>query len=226
MKIEPEMKAQNLTFESHGIRYRVNEENVISQIDCEPYKYDERYSATYDKPEYRIQSDLLQALRLGFMIGSHGKLPSTILDWGYGNGAFMKFASKKIPNVYGYDITGVEVEGCTLVNNPYVEVDVISFWDVLEHIHDLSFVQRLRCETVVISLPFCHFFTKGKKWFDEEYRHRKPNEHVHHFNENSLTSTMEKYGWSLKAKSTHEDIVRKSTDGEQNILTMSFSRKN
>lgn len=222
-----------MRFESHGRQYEIDELGVINQIDAEPFVYDAKYVSTYDTEAYRRQSDILQALRLGFVIAAHGKTPQKLLDWGYGNGAFMKFASQQIRNVYGYDVTGIQVEGCTVFDNQMItrdDYDVITFWDALEHIPDLDFLSTLwRTKTIVISLPYCHLFALGQKWFDEKYKHRKPDEHLHHFTPTSLANLMEKYGWVKVASSTHEDIVRVSTYGEgiyklPNIITMAFKQ--
>lgn len=217
-----------MIFESHGRKYAVDQFGVINQIDVKPFTYDKDYVATYDTPEYKRQSEILQALRLGFVIAAHGQNPTSILDWGYGNGAFMKFAKQHVEKIFGNDVTGILVEGCDIINSPGVIspgcFDVVTFWDVFEHIPDLSFIEHLLCDTVVMSLPNCHYFTKGKQWFDEKYKHRKPDEHLHHFNAMSLENTMRHYGWKVIAIATFEDIIRKSTHGSSNILSMAFKR--
>lgn len=212
-----------MTFTSHERQYEVDQFGVINQLDAKPFRYDAKYASTYDKPEYTQQSEILQALRLGFATAAHGRPIKTLLDYGYGNGAFMKFAKQCVPNVYGYDLTGVGVDGCYIMPE-IVNADVITFWDALEHIPDLSFVKQLPFETVVVSLPCCHFHTEGREWFDSNYKHRKPDEHLHHFNRLSLANLMAHYGWKAVACSGHEDIVRKSLHGLQNILSMAFKR--
>jgi hypothetical protein len=212
-----------MIFFSHGFKYSVDQFGVIHQICPEPYTYNEQYTATYDTESYKAQSDLLQALRLGFTIAAHGTRPTSILDYGYGNGAFMKFARQQIDKVTGLDVTGRKIEGCEITET-LRPVDVITFWDCLEHIEDMSFVRFLPCHTVVVSLPYCHYFTEGQAWFDNEYKHRKPNEHLHHFDQQSLATFMAVNGWHRTATSTHEDIVRKSTHGKPNILSMAFKR--
>ena len=213
-----------MRFTSHGYEYQIDGYGAIHQLNPQPYVYDQTYVSTYDTEDYKRQSDILQALRLGFAIGAHGRKPQSLLDFGYGNGAFMKFAKQHIETVLGYDVSGVQVQGCKIVDK-LEKADVITFWDALEHVQDLLFVEYLPCQTVVISLPYCHFPTnKDLSWFDDEYKHRKPNEHVHHFNPVSLKLTMQRFGWSQVATSTHEDIIRKSTHGLDNILTMAFKR--
>lgn len=213
-----------MKFESHSRKYESDKFGVIVQKDHRPYVYDAKYSDTYNKPEYKQNAKVLQAIRLGFVIGSHGKVPDTIMDAGYGAGDFMLFAKQIIPYVYGTDVTGVMVEGCYVLPE-FIKADVLTMWDVLEHFPNLDFVRDLPYETICVSLPYCHIMTEGVEWFNAQYKHRKPDEHIRHFNEHSLRAMMDHYGWKCVAVSGHEDIVRKSTHGLQNILSMAFKRK-
>lgn len=206
-------------FTSHGREYGIDQYGVIHQLDAKPYIYDARYVSTYDTEAYRRDSDKLQALRLGFIIGAHGSVPNSILDVGYGNGAFLKAASI-IPNRYGKDVTGVQVEGVTIVDD-YIEADVITFHDCLEHIPDLSFIKDLKCETLVVSLPWC---INEPVFFNKHYKHRKPDEHLHHFDCVSLSEFMSSMRWRTITVSNHEDIIRKSPGPWKNILTMAFKK--
>lgn len=200
--------------------YKEDRYGVLHQLNPKPFTYDPRYCATYDTPEYKQKSDLLQALRFGFASAAHGKPIQSLLDVGYGNGAFMNFAKVQVPTVYGHDISGVEVPaGCDFVEDIRIICDVVTFHDCLEHYHDINFVQDLRCETVVISLP--HF--PGRENF-ELWPHRKPNEHLHHFTLESLKRWMWKMGWECVACGKHEDIVRRR-NSDWNILSAGFKRK-
>jgi hypothetical protein len=102
--------------------------------------------------------------------------------------------------------------------------DVYTFWDALEHVPDLSFIEDLPCKTICISLPWCHHYL-GKEWL-EKWKHLKPDEHLHHFNRDSLLRFMKSHGWGKEVGfSSHEDIVRKGDDEDRpNILTMAFQR--
>lgn len=213
-----------MKFESHGRKYETDKFGVVVQTDHRPYVYDAQYSSTYDTEAYKREAEKLQALRLGFVCAAHGRKPNTLMDAGYGNGEFMKFAKQHIPYVYGTDVTGVMVDGCYVLPE-FVKADVLTMWDVLEHFPDLCFVKDLPYETICLSLPYCHIMTEGKEWFDSRYKHRKPDEHIRHFNEYSLSAMMDAYGWKTIAVSGHEDIVRKSLHGLQNILSMAFKRK-
>lgn len=214
-----------MKFTSHGRQYETDQFGVVTQIDHKPYVYDEKYAGTYDTPEYVRESEKLQALRLGFVCAAHGTRINTLMDVGYGNGAFMTFAKQRVPYVYGHDVTGVFVKDCYIIPD-IIKSDVITFWDVLEHFADLSFLHDIPAKTMCVSLPYCHFLTEGKEWFDNKYHHRKPDEHIRHFNEHSLAQLMDFYGWRTMAISNHEDIVRKPKEPTlQNILAMAFKRK-
>lgn len=212
-----------MKFTCQGRKYEVDQFGVIVQTDHRPFAYTPEYSAIYDSPEYTKQNQLLQFLRLGFALGAHGKPIQSLLDVGYGNGAFLDEATHAVPTVYGYDITGVPLKRAYKVPE-IIKADVITMWDVLEHFPNLDFVEHLPCETLVVSLPYCHALTEGLIWFEEQYKHRKPDEHIRHFHPISLRFMMMNYGWKTVAESGHEDLIRKSTHGLQNILSMAFKR--
>ncbi len=204
---------------SDGVEY-LKDQHGIHQVNPKPFTYDANYCATYDTKQYREGNELLQALRLGFVIGAHGGVPESLADIGYGNGAFLYRCKDVIPKLYGKDVSGVVLKFIETVWN-YPKCDVVTFWDCIEHIQDWNFLYDMPCETICISLPFCHF--DSVEWFDT-WKHRKPNEHVHHFNDKTLTEKMARYGWHPVASSKHEDIVRIGVDDKQNILTMAFKR--
>jgi hypothetical protein len=208
------------SFFIQGYEYR-QDKYGIHQVNPKPFTYDATYCATYDTWSYKEKSDKLQALRLGFLLGVHGRVPKTLADIGYGNGAFLYACKGFIPKLYGKDISGVTLDFIEQIWN-YVPCEVVTFHDCLEHIEDLSFLYDIPCETIIISLPWCHF--PSMEWF-EKWKHRKPNEHVHHFDPKTLEAMMLKYGWKVVAQSHHEDIVRVGMDSRENILTMGFKRK-
>lgn len=214
-------------FYSKGQTYEILPNGVIKQLNRQPYKYDSGYAACYDKPEYKAQNDLLQAMRYVFATTAHGRQIESICDFGFGNGAFLSFVKDKIPQAFGYDITEVILpEGCKRAEafDLFAEqFSVVSFWDSLEHCPDIRFVKSLQCETVCISLPYCHFDELGTGWF-ESWPHHKPQEHLYYFDEKSLKKFMGEMGWQCVAVSRHEDIVRNR--GERwNILSAAFKRK-
>ena len=205
--------------------YSKTPEGVIYQIDPHPISYDLEYIKYYVDLNRKF-GDEMSYLRLGNIIGSLSRVPTSILDVGYGDGSFLKVCNNIIPKCYGYDISPYDVpEGCERVegitDNPY---DVITFFDSLEHFEDIEFVKDLKCTAVCISLPDCHY--KDDKWF-EEWKHRKPDEHLWHFNHDSLEKFMVKMGFVLCSHSNLEDTIRKNPDQEEpNILTCIFRSLN
>lgn len=213
-----------MRFTANGAQYIIDQLGVVHQQNPEPYTYDEKYCSTYDTPEYQTKSDHLQALRLGFIAGAHGDYVRSLIDVGFGNGAFMKFAKQSVKFVGGIDVTSVSVpEGCHRLTK-FDPVDVVTFHDCLEHIPDLMFVRDIPAKTIVISLPHCHINDLGVEWFAKEYPHLKKNEHLHHFDTESLIRFMDNMGWYCIATSHHEDIVRQR-DIDWNIITAAFKRK-
>jgi len=205
-----------------GSEYGVLTSGAVKHLNPVPFKYDQAYSGIYDTPEYQRNSELLQAMRYGFATAAHGNPIISLQDVGYGNGAFMAYAQRHTRLVYGKDVTGYPVpDGCTL-SEEYEDVDVMTFHDCLEHFHNLEFVRNLPCRTLVVSLPNCPMAPDRLDWFENEYPHRKPSEHIYHFSESSLQVTMEALNWRRVATSYHESIIRNR--GRRNILTMAFKR--
>ena len=201
--------------------YNTNSDGIVYQVDKEPFDYTGSYNNYYREiQEYSWHTSYL---RLGYIVGSIGYTPGSILDVGYGTGAFLKVCETEIPNRYGHDISGWQVpEGCqfseNILENHY---DVITFFDSLEHMEDIEFVKDLKCHYVCISLPWCHYFSD--EWF-ETWKHRKPNEHLWHFNEKSLRSFMERMGYEVVNICNLEDITRPNGKEYQNILSGIFKK--
>lgn len=207
----------------NGHHYYKDAFGVIHQATPEPFTYDKAYTDIYNTPEYEANSRLLMGMRLAFVQAVHPK-SFGLLDIGCGAGQFIRFAHEAGVSACGYDVTGEDVPGVYIMNE-FIPADIYTFWDVFEHIHDLSFVSSLPCSTIVMSMPYCHDMGPGTvEWMTTKYKHLKVNEHVHHFNPASLEATMNHYGWFNVAEGNFEDVVRKSTHGLQNILTMAFKR--
>lgn len=211
------------TTPSDNREYIIDGYGIIKQLDRKQFVYDEKYVSTYDTPEYKEKATVLQAMRYGFACAAHSRPISSLLDYGCGNGEFLKFAKRGIRNVYGFDISGIrEIEDIEVVESP-IAADVWTFWDVLEHIPEIEFIEDAPCATICISLPNCvpHSIEEFDSW-----HHRKPDEHLYHFNANSLTAFMQNMGWKRLAVSYHEDIIRRreTLNGNHNILSMAFTR--
>jgi len=203
--------------------YTTTQDGVIKQMQVTPFNYDIDYSDS----RYSIFNDRgnILNLRLGYIIGSIGKVPNSLLDVGYGNGDFLESCKDFIPTLYGNDIQPAYplVDGINFVNNiTDQEVEVITFFDSLEHFTDIEFVKNLKCKYVVISLPWCYNGINDE-WFTN-WKHRKPDEHLYHFNENSLEKFMHRQGFRMINYCNLEDKIRQDNTLSPNILTACFQK--
>jgi hypothetical protein len=202
--------------------YKKNYHGVIQQIEYTKTVYDQKYvDVRYNN--YGEMTNYMSHLRLGYIVGSIGKIPNSILDVGYGNGSFLETSSSIIPNCFGYDVSGVKLsEKIEIVDNLFSQhYEVITFFDSLEHCEDIYFLDKLNCDYVCISVPWCHNFSD--EWF-ENWKHRRPDEHLHHFDQQALKNFVESQGFVAINSINIEDSIRKTDHPYQNILTSIFKK--
>jgi hypothetical protein len=204
--------------------YKILENGIITQINREPFNYGLDYSANYNK--LGELGKRMAHLRLGYLLGVLGYTPKTLLDVGYGNADFLSVASTFIEKCYGSDVTSdyplpENVQYLSPEKIYDEKFDVVCFFDVLEHFDDIYDIRKLQSDIVYVSLPNCNY--KSDEWFDS-WKHRKPNEHLWFFNEDSLKTFFEEIGFKCIATSNVEDIIRKDINNTPNILTGVFTR--
>lgn len=172
-----------------------------------------------ERNNYGQQSHYLSYLRLGFL-KAHIPCSHSILDVGYGNGDFLRACQRHFTVCAGNDLIDDYLpENC--VNERDIlanEYDVITFYDALEHFEDINFLHKLKCKYLVISLPNCKY-PSDETWLST-WKHLKPDEHLHHMNEESLSQFLVASGYEVKCVSYYEDIIRKDPKLENNILTI------
>jgi hypothetical protein len=203
--------------------YKKLHNGVIAQIDREEFRYGFDYSNAYNNlGELGMQ---MAYLRLGYFMGVVNENIDSLLDVGYGNGDFLKAATNYIPNCYGNDVENNYPlpSNVEYVNSIYGRhYTLITMFDVLEHLPDIYSINKLQCDYLYVSLPWCHYFSDG--WFDK-WKHRKPNEHLYHFNDTSLCNFMDEVGFECIAISNIEDCIRKPVDENKNILSGIFKKR-
>lgn len=202
--------------------YEILPNGVIKQIKVDKIEYDSNYiDVSYNT--YGNLVDNMSNLRLGYLLGAIQYTPNSILDVGYGNGSFLKTCTSIIPNCYGNDISGYSLpDKCTFIDDIYQhEFDVVCFFDVLEHFDDIYDIKNLKTKYIFISVPQYHDISD--EWF-ENWKHRRPNEHLYHFNLESLTNFMNELNYKLIASSNIEDIIRTPVDEKTNILTCIYEK--
>lgn len=202
--------------------YEILQNGVIHQLNPNIRQYDSNYiNQSYN--QYGEFSRNLSWLRLGCLLGCINYIPKSIMDVGYGNGDFLNSAKTLIPLCYGNEINGYDIpKGCTKIENLLeVNVDVITFFDSLEHFNDITFINQLSCKYIMISVPNCEY--KSDDWFTH-WKHRRPNEHLWHFNLESLSNFMFKNDFNLIHGSYIEDSIRRDLNNTHNILTTIFKK--
>lgn len=202
--------------------YKKNSDGVIYQVDKDPFTYDQEYVKNrYDS--YGEITNYMSHLRLGYILGTIKDPINSILDVGYGNGSFLKVCKKIIPECYGYDVTSYRVpEGVVFLDDwTKSEVDLITFFDVLEHLENPYIIKDLNVKYLVISLPWCHY--ESDEWF-EEWKHRRPNEHLWHFDERSIQNFANTCGFEVISSTSLEDTIRGRYKGTPNILTVCLKK--
>ena len=190
----------------------IKQKSILNKIRTYDYDY---VNSSYN--QYGEKGSQMAGLRLGYLVSKLGYWPKSILDVGYGNGDFLNICKNKIDS-YGNDISGYPVpQGVTFVENIFDRhYDVICFFDVLEHFEKIDFVQNLKCDYIFLSLPWCHNFSD--EWFSN-WKHRRPDEHLWHFDEKSIKNFFNEMGYEMIDHSNIEDLIRVSNEDYPNILT-------
>jgi hypothetical protein len=211
--------------------YSIDEFGIIHQIEFEPIEYDKAYLSYYE--DLNDRTIKLGYQRLGWILGVLNRIPDSVLEIGYGLGTFIEAAQ----------IAGVRWNvGCDIANYPLPkgvefmnwsqalkqEWDVVAMFDVLEHIPDLSFLESLKSNHVAIAVPYCRWRElgdAGDEWF-QNWRMLLPNEHLHHFDRESLVAIMEHHGYRCDTLNTFEDGIRlRENELGPNVLSGFFTRK-
>jgi hypothetical protein len=186
--------------------------------------YDAEYAHQYDHRPHEEMS----RLRWEF-IQQHLSLPpgSKILDVGYGNGAFLKFAGRAGMKTFGIDLHGEDFGIHEVTYSSPIEFDLACFFDSIEHFPDFAEIFQLRTRYAVVSIPETPDFLLSQP---HRWRHFKPGEHLHYFSRASLDLLFRQWGLTTKLASGHpEDALRGklSIDGRMydNIYTSIYMQE-
>ncbi|MDA8576279.1 class I SAM-dependent methyltransferase [Candidatus Marinamargulisbacteria bacterium] len=207
--------------------YEIDNNGLVRQKEYQIIQYKEEYLDVRYR-SYGQNTVYMSYLRLGFLLGVVKENISSILDFGCGTGDFLKVASLKIPNTYSYDIIDHNykfAKKIEKVEDIYkMQLDVVTFFDSLEHVTDpYEIIRNINTEYIFISVPWCHLKTKGEKWF-MNWKHRRYNEHLWHFDLESLSKFFKSFGYDLIKFSNFEDIISQNSLDYQNILSCIFQK--
>lgn len=201
--------------------YLKNKDNLIYQVNYSKITYDKKYvDERYNT--YGVLNEYMSHLRLGYIIGTIGKIPESILDVGYGNGSFLNICKNIIPKCYGSDISGYEVPiGVEFISDwIHKDVEVLTLFDVLEHLDNPYILQSIKAKYIIISVPWCH--NNSEEWF-LNWKHRRPNEHLWFFDEKSIYKFAKRIGYNVLHYTNMEDVIR-TNPNEKNILTFALAK--
>ena len=206
------------------VKYEIDKFGVIHQLNPNPFVYDKEYVDIRYGESLKDKIRQMSYLRYAYLIGIIKTVPTSILDVGYGDGDFLKVCSQSIINCFGNDLFDDHIpDKCTFVNNFENSYDVITFFDSLEHFSDINFVKKLKCNHIMISVPWCVSSVVDDNFIN--WKHRRPNEHLHHFDNVSLNNFMEDCGYTMLEYSNIEDMIRIPENlFAPNILTAIFEK--
>ena len=210
--------------------YELDRFGVIHQIDFQPMVYDKAYISYYEDLSERTIK--LGYQRLGWILGLLDRIPDSVLEIGYGTGTFIEAAQiAGSPRCVGCDIADYPLpEGVAFMDwEQALEPawDLVAMFDVLEHIPDLSFLARLKTEHLAVAVPYCRWRELGEAgdaWF-RDWRMRLPDEHLHHFDRESLVALLGHHGFRCLTLNTFEDGMRlRPGETGPNVLSGFFAR--
>lgn len=189
------------------------------------------YSKVYSQTRYDTYStnDIMSKVRFELIKNKIGQFKS-ICDFGYGNGAFLKYCINhgNLDKIYGYDISDYETpNGAKKIQDVNsIEVDVMTFFDSLEHLTQKNlepFLSEKNIKHICVSVPWFHE-SQGAEWF-KNWKHRRENEHIHHFDTHGLINLLISSGYKIIHVGNDEDVVRTPVSDLPNILTVIATKK-
>lgn len=195
----------------HDIYYQQQVINLVP--------YDQNYFNKYVTYENTPISRKLLRFRSKLVVKYCGKQP--VLDIGIGSGSFVRYHKAK--KVYGFDICETAIDWLKKKNaytNPWIEtrpdIKGYCFWDSFEHIVQPSVVlSNVPAGThVFISIPIIPDDSQIVGLEDlamwmYQWKHFRPNEHVHYWTSSGLKRYMKNIGFSfITHKKDEVDIGR------------------
>lgn len=187
-----------------------NEHLGIGYLEVTESPYDASYFDKYVSYEHTdIGHDLNIARQTLAAKYPHDEL----LDIGIGSGIFIR----DLENAYGYDINPKAVEYLKSVDQ-WLEpraIDMMTFWDSLEHIPHPEELLQLIKKYAIISTPI---------YTDKEHvlrsKHFRPDEHCWYFTIHGMIYFMEKQGFDCVEYNRIESDL-----GREDIGTFVFARR-
>lgn len=187
------------------------------QIKIEPHNY----GIKYVEKNYRWSPVTeVSFLRLGY-IASILKDDSKVLDIGYGDGEFIRALRKCGVDAIGYDVHSDSL-GVPTVSDLSGKYDVVTLYDALEHVENLETILKINTEYFIVTVP--NFLLNQSDDQIRNWKHYKPNEHLHYFTEASILALFRRHDFDCLLVHNVEDLIRTKNGQNANTMTYIFKR--
>lgn len=178
--------------------------------------YDADYFAKYRAYRRLPTFEPINAARVALVNRYVG--PATLVcDVGIGDGAFIEARGSRW--TLGYDVNPVAVDWLKTNGawcDPYAQpVEVLTFWDCLEHIHDASALLANVTRWVFVSIPI----VPGDGPPSAEWKHFRRDEHCWYFTRKGLIAWMAAHGFECVEVNANEVLA-----GREDIEAFAFRR--
>lgn len=168
--------------------------------------WQEIYNKQY-QDKYHVYADTPLGVALNKarweLVERHAKGDLRILDWGCAAGVF----HKNSPNGFrceGYDINPTSEFNKVPSIGP-TPVDVLTFWDVLEHIPDfIGLITYYTPKFIFLSTPNLESVSGDIR----AWKHYRPYEHVYYFDQHSLAFIFDAIGYDMVETNFEEGELR------------------
>ena len=189
-----------------------------------PVPYDQAYFDNYAKYEGTPMGEAITKTRCEMLERHDDEIEqSFVMDVGIGSGAFLKALRKRgWKNAYGIDVNPIAINWLKACNHywydgPYKPeaIDVMSFWDVLEHIPDPNpLFEKYQPKVVLVSMPI--YQTEAEALAS---KHFKPGEHCWYFSVGGLIRFMQQRKYRTVEINTAETQL-----GRKSVYSFAFKR--
>jgi hypothetical protein len=193
---------------------------ISSNLRARVELYDSGYFQKHKKYAHTETDVALQDCRVNFDIRNVPEIErGEILDFGCGNGSFLKALDGNFGVKHGFDINPYECQ--TRIDYLLRRHDVVTFWDSLEHVESPSSILKgLNTKYVFITVPSIDDIGSGEI---TAWRHYRPHEHIHYFNYASLSALLESCGYEVIDHNYAESEVRRG-GGSMNLVSIAGRR--
>lgn len=176
-----------------------------------PMEYTQDYFAHYQQMDDTRMGDALTDARV-MLVDEHYH-GEDLIDIGIGGGKFVCAMMCSGFDVNPSAVKWLKEQG--LYRDPYEKkVDVLTFWDALEHIPDPVAIVRQARKWIFVSMPI---------YTDKEHclasKHYKPGEHLHYWTHDGLVDWFAQQGFILMDHNAVESEL-----GREGIFSYAFKR--